>query len=360
MCDNLYSSLSYNIPSYDLNVEEKEELCGMIEGIDKEKLEIIYLLILYHHYKTNSQSKVVFPYKIKQTGNIIEIKVDCLPLRLKQILYKFLKLIYTEQEKQINVKKNTRLNTKRRGRKPKYLHTLMLKNIDAREIYRKNKLHKLDEQIEHQQQLLNDTPTIFEYPTNDQSQQPTNNTKLTDIIPINKAPVFLENNITRHVQMIDHIDYGCLPSRTDIYCWHDKHDFTTSPIGIPIDYIPRKEDSVSIKGGENQGTEDYYLTYGIFCSFPCALAYIEEYSKDTLFKNSKSLLYSLYYKLYGVEMNIKKAPSWQFLQNFGGELNIDEFREAYCQANFVITGNIKRPYMVAVGKYTEQKKCGCL
>ena len=50
------------------------------------------MLILYHHDKTNPNTKVIFPYKIKQINERLEIKVDALPPQLGQIIYKFTKL----------------------------------------------------------------------------------------------------------------------------------------------------------------------------------------------------------------------------------------------------------------------------
>ena len=366
MCDNLYNSLSYKITSHDLTLNEKEKICKMAELLDQEKQEIIYMLILHHHHKQNNTSKVVYPYKIKQISDVIEIKLDALPLRLKQILYKFVNIIFQEKDIEVPVieKEKPIKIDKKRGRKPKYIHTIILRDIKPREIYKKTRGTITIEQIQTPNSLNEENSTMLEFSnniTNDihSSNNKQNSTQLLDLIASNKVPIYLESNITRNVQMIDYIEFGCLPSTTDIYCWHDRHDFTTSPIGIPIEYIPRKE-IYDPESKTETGIRDYYLTYGIFCSFPCALAYIEEHEHESTFKNSKSLLYSLYYRLYGMEMNIKKAPSWQFLKHYGGSLSIDEFREAHCQANFIITENIKRPFMVAVGKYTETKKCGCL
>ena len=92
--ENLYNSLSYNIPTDDLNLEEKECLADTIsKWDDKDKKEMVYLLILHDYIKANPSTKVIFPYKCKQINNTcLEIKVDALPIRLKRILYKFCKL----------------------------------------------------------------------------------------------------------------------------------------------------------------------------------------------------------------------------------------------------------------------------
>ena len=92
MCDNLYNSLNYNNSISDLKEVEKNELVNLIEKLDSESLETIYTLILYDYSKNFPNSKVIFPYKSKQNDNNIEIKLDGLPIRLKRIIYKFVKI----------------------------------------------------------------------------------------------------------------------------------------------------------------------------------------------------------------------------------------------------------------------------
>ena len=104
--DNLYNSLSYNLPTEDLSTEEKDEIVSIMEnlaltlknnndGVSKlhEINSIIFSLIVQDHNKYNPNTKVVFPYKTKQLDDEkLEIKIDCLPIRLKRILQKFIKI----------------------------------------------------------------------------------------------------------------------------------------------------------------------------------------------------------------------------------------------------------------------------
>lgn len=92
--ENLYDSLGYNISNEDLTDEEKIELTEIVEKLDVEKQELIYLLMLHDYVKTNPTTKVIFPYKSKQLDDDkLEIKIDALPVRLKRILYKFTKIL---------------------------------------------------------------------------------------------------------------------------------------------------------------------------------------------------------------------------------------------------------------------------
>jgi len=95
--ETLYNSLSFNLSLNDLNNDEKHELFDIVSRLDLEKREIFYQLILHDWMRYNPNTKVIYPYKIKQNNNDLEIKVDCLPIRLKRILLKFSRL--AEQNK---------------------------------------------------------------------------------------------------------------------------------------------------------------------------------------------------------------------------------------------------------------------
>jgi len=245
--------------------------------------------------------------------------------------------------------------TGKRGRKPKYLHTIILHGINARDLYKKYKQF-VKEDAENPTQHF--TP-IIEY-SNKSGEQST--TQITDLsIKHRSSNLFFDKEKNgKIISMIDYVNYGCLPERTDLRCFHDHHEFNTSPIGLPIKYIPRNPDKNQEEDDKISGTNDHFLTFGVFCSFPCCLGYLKEHPNIPLFRNSKNLLYSLYYKLYKTELNVKAAPSWECLQIYGGKskMTIDEYRKNFCSCNYIITENIKRPFMVAVGKYIEERRCG--
>ncbi len=245
------------------------------------------------------------------------------------------------------------MTTGKRGRKPKYLHTIILDGINAREVYKRYKQHKKEDTQPAQPHF---TP-IVEYSSKTGEQSTTQITELTT----KRRPthVFMDTmKDGKSVTMMDYVNYGCLPERTDLWCGHCRHPFNTSPIGIPIKYIRKKPDKEQDEDDKVSGTNDYFLTYGVFCSFPCCLAFLKEYSHKPMFRNSKSLLYSLYYKLYQTELKVTRAPSWECLKVHGGQLSIEEFRKSFCSCNYIITENIKRPYMVSVGRYIEERRCG--
>lgn len=245
--------------------------------------------------------------------------------------------------------------TGKRGRKPKYLYTIVLDGINARDIYKEYKSHRKDFKYNMSKTFL----PITEYSNINNVENST--THITDLgTKIRPTQIYYDQKKdSKIITMLDYINYGCLPERTDIWCYHCSHSFNTSPIGLPIKYVNKKKDKINEKELTIEtGINDYFLTYGIFCSFSCCLAFLKINRYDKLYRDSKSLLYSLYYKLYQKELNIKSAPSWECLKVFGGQLSIEDFRKSFCKSNYVITNNIKRPYMVSVGKYIEETKCG--
>jgi hypothetical protein len=91
--ENLYNSLSYNLLEEDLSTEQKNDLVTLSSKLDLERKEIIYHLCLIDYCKYSPNTKVVFPYKCKQTTtDTLEFKVDNLPIRLKQILLRFVRV----------------------------------------------------------------------------------------------------------------------------------------------------------------------------------------------------------------------------------------------------------------------------
>ena len=173
------------------------------------------------------------------------------------------------------------------------------------------------------------------------------------------------NTYIQHVTMAEFKINGILPPITDKHCWWCRHRFDNSPIGLPINYYCN---SNSLYGDKIKNyfekknimieTDDFFEVEGIFCSFPCCKAYILDQPFNDNYKNSISLLYLLYYKLYEMypDNNFYVAPSWKLLENYGGHLSIDEFRESIGNKDFNLTINIKRPYMFITGIYSEENK----
>ena len=101
--------------------------------------------------------------------------------------------------------------------------------------------------------------------------------------------------------------------KTDICCWWCCHQFETVPIGLPVKYDEKKKFHVK----------------GVFCSFSCMMAYKND---NPIYQSKRDLINFLYKKLTGaflLDINLVPAPPRCALKMFGGELNINQFRNSF-------------------------------
>ena len=209
-----------------------------------------------------------------------------------------------------------------------------------------------------------------------QKEEPVKSTKITDVIYEAEPFVsFLDENKKRYqavVTMIEYLQQKHLPTSTNLKCFWCKYPFETIPIGCPIKYVNSnieksyishitkdkyymKENITNQKLASipniilnNENIEilpvenNYYLTDGIFCSFNCAMGFIRDNSHDSFYKESYSLLYSMYFHFIGKKPGtILPAPHWRLLSDFGGKLSIEEFRKTFQTISYEFLYNIR-------------------
>lgn len=122
----------------------------------------------------------------------------------------------------------------------------------------------------------------------------------------NEITLFTDNK-----KILDEIKfYHTMKYDKNIKCWHCTYNFDNNRIGIPISV-------------EN----NVYHMYGTFCSYQCALAYL--ISSENIIEN-KNISLSLIKKIYNTLFNQKlfPAPHRIILIDYGGNINIDEFRKS--------------------------------
>ena len=149
------------------------------------------------------------------------------------------------------------------------------------------------------------------------------------------------NNINREMNdtLIEFInlDNKNWPLKTNINCWWCKHSFDNRPCFIPEKYL-----------------NNVFSVCGCFCSFNCSLAFL--INEDIYNKNNKiTLLKFMYRMIYrNTNDNIIPSPSWKILKNFGGILDINEYRQN--TVNKLIDYNLLFPPIISiipkVEKYT--------
>ena len=156
---------------------------------------------------------------------------------------------------------------------------------------------------------------------------------------------------TCNVTMIDR-DSQMACSSLPKHCYWCRNPFSSRSIGCPIRYVPSvvekryysqiSKDSYTIKQEitaqmkedfmdlDNLSVQimDYYETDGIFCSFNCCKAWIDDNKHNSRYALSSQLLnkmYSDYMKSEPVQIN--PASHWKLLKEYGGHLTIEKFRE---------------------------------
>ncbi len=92
-------------------------------------------------------------------------------------------------------------------------------------------------------------------------------------------------------------------------CWWDRCNYSTPTVEMPDSYYNGKFNCV-----------------GKFCSWECMMAYNIDINDENIAKRT-SLIYLMYKKTYNCIKQIKSAPSWKVLVDYGGVITIDEFRE---------------------------------
>jgi hypothetical protein len=156
-----------------------------------------------------------------------------------------------------------------------------------------------------------------------------------------------------------------LPNRTDKSCFWCRHPFPYRPIGCPMSYKNTRlfkkyyseitknnyclQENISPKQFEDckfpsennffsleLEPSNYYLTDGFFCSFNCCYAFIQDNEDNPLYTQSESLLKKIYYDLFPSQsVDLSAAPHWRLLQNYGGDLTIEEFRKTFYKVEFL-------------------------
>ena len=168
-----------------------------------------------------------------------------------------------------------------------------------------------------------------------------------------------KSEIVHQITMLDTIKNQKLPLQTNLKCYWCRHNFSSIPIGCPIDRVFSKlyktyfseitkktymlnETITAGSGSEDMSkqnnsnyftmkTQDrnYYITDGIFCSFNCCMAFIKENKNNHLYKQSESLLLKIYDDLFELKTDILPASTWRLLKEYGGDYTIEEFRQNF-------------------------------
>jgi len=119
---------------------------------------------------------------------------------------------------------------------------------------------------------------------------------------INNNKYLLNNNVNK-------ISTHNLKFNKNTKCFWCRNNFNSPPCELPEDYF-----------------NDTFYCIGNFCSFNCMKTYNLDIN-DSLVSKRESLINLLYYQTYSSYKFINPAPHWMCLEEYGGNLNIEDFRK---------------------------------
>lgn len=224
---------------------------------------------------------------------------------------------------------------------------------------------------------------------------PKNTTKISELTDKNTTEIvsFLDETKRLHKCNISMVDFKNKEELNDYMkynCFWCRHPFDTRPLGCPISYVSKiatttyvseiSRETYSIKENITQSKcfikkrndkntltkncevneNNYYQTDGIFCSFNCISAFIIDNKHNRLYDLSRMLLIKMYNDIMNTKNTeiviIKSAPHWKLLTEYGGHLNIKEFRSGFNKIDYDTYGYIKNfPEFNPLGQLFEQK-----
>ena len=117
---------------------------------------------------------------------------------------------------------------------------------------------------------------------------------------------YSENNRNANKIIIHHINIS-----PHTKCWWCHNIFSSPPIQLPDDYY-----------------NNTFFCNGHFCSYNCAKSHNLNINDNLTWKRC-SLLNLLYYQTYSEYKEIIPAPSWLILEEYGGTMSINEFRNNF-------------------------------
>lgn len=124
------------------------------------------------------------------------------------------------------------------------------------------------------------------------------------------------------------------PANTTIHCYWCCNKFENPPVGIPVNY-----------------DKEVFNVYGCFCSLECAAAYNFKMNHNIDEMWERFNLINLMARKLGCDKQIKPAPDRLSLKQFGGFMEIDQFREYTTQSRFV---NVNFPPMNSLTQQLEE------
>lgn len=94
------------------------------------------------------------------------------------------------------------------------------------------------------------------------------------------------------------------------------------PVGCPIKHV-EKHNNLKYSDREHAGE---YITYGIFCSYNCALAFALERSNDIKFTNSQRYIALMVKNETGEAVDVIPSPPKELMEVYGGYMTEGQYK----------------------------------
>jgi hypothetical protein len=181
---------------------------------------------------------------------------------------------------------------------------------------------------------------------------------------------FLDETRKLHKCILAKIDFGSLEGYKCFWCRNVCPPEKT-PVGCPTKYISPvvyrnyfseinkekfvvkesclKTDKIVVSDDIAVENNDYYESDGIFCDLSCALAFVRDNKKNPLYAESELLIHRIAGK------KVEPAPHWRLLKEYGGILDIKEFRDSFHHTEFQPFGVCAKPFFQSVAHTFESK-----
>lgn len=189
------------------------------------------------------------------------------------------------------------MDNKKRGRKPKNEY-YMTKGVDNVSIENQAIIITLPV-------ILEDSPVKID----SGGQLPMAYSYNEDASIFKKSIPSIPNNVFKGNFLDTALDVSKPELTTDIHCFWCCHQFVSKAVFMPI----------NLKG-------DTFLVRGVFCSFECCMAYVNNTSEYKKNRRLVQYLFNYSTKTRVFREKVKPAPPRELLKMFGGALSIEEFR----------------------------------
>lgn len=105
-------------------------------------------------------------------------------------------------------------------------------------------------------------------------------------------------------------------------------------IGCPITLIP---EYVDLKHNDIR-SNDEYITYGVFCSYNCAMAYAISKGDNPLFSHSKRYISIIASKENNEIANVIPSPPIELMSMYGGYMTEEQYRSEIGKVQYLPNG----------------------